>query len=112
MKPVCVGIKGRVLGLDRKTGRSLWEIHLAGNQFVNVHWEGKDLIAATRGEVFCLGPRNGSIKWKNGLPGMGWGVVTIAGSNSNTEAVAEHLRRQQQAAQGAGAGTTGAMAAR
>ena len=56
------------------------------------------MIAATRGEIFCLDPKNGKIKWRNALPGMGWGMVTIAGSEGNVQAIVEVIRRQQQAA--------------
>jgi outer membrane protein assembly factor BamB len=76
----------------------MWETHLVGAQFVNVHWEGDLVIAATRGELFCLDPSNGSINWRNGLKGMGYGMVTIAGSEGNAQAIAEALNRQRQAA--------------
>ena len=105
MKPICVGIKGRVLALNRRSGETLWETKLVGNQFVNVHWEGNNVIAATRGEVYCPDPKSGKIKWRNGLPGMGWGMVTIAGAEGNARAIIEALHRQQQAASsGAAAG--------
>jgi hypothetical protein len=98
MKTICIGIKGRVLGLHPKSGKTLWETHLVSSQFVNVHREGNDVIAATRGEVFCIDPKNGKIRWKNTLPGMGWGMVTIAGAEGNTQAIIEALHREQQAA--------------
>ncbi len=98
MKPICIGIKGSVLGLDREDGKILWQTHLVGSQFVNVHWEGDRVLAASRGEVFCLDPDTGKIEWKNGLPGMGWGMITFAGAEGNTRAIIEALHQQQQAA--------------
>ena len=107
MKPLFIGIKGRVLRIDRRTGQALWETHLAGSQFVNVQTSGDDLLASTKGELYCLDPDTGRIKWQNGLPGMGWGIMTITGESDHSSAMAQELLQRQQSAN-RGAGTAGA----
>ena len=84
--------------IDRETGRTMWETHLAGGQFVNLQVNDGGLFASTRGELWCLDPDSGAVRWRNGLPGMGWGIVTIAGDNDNTAAQAQLIMQQQQAA--------------
>ena len=103
MEPIYIGIKGRVIALNRKSGQQLWETHLTGSQFVNVHREGDHIFATTKGEVFCLDVRSGKIKWENGMKGMGYGLVTIAGSPANEHAIAEQIHRMQAAAASGGA---------
>ena len=102
MKALFVGIKGRVMRIDRSTGRILWETYLSGSQFVNIQTNGDEVLAATRGELFCLDPDTGGIKWKNGLPGMGWGIVTISGDGDNASASAAELQQRQQQAASSG----------
>lgn len=106
MKTLHIGIKGRVLCIDRDTGQTVWETHLAGSQFVNVQTHDGELLAGTRGELYCLDPATGQIKWHNGLPGMGYGIISIVGDHDSSAAAAEVIQRQQQAAsQGGAAGT-------
>lgn len=101
-----IGIKGRVLCLDRATGRTRWEAHLASRYFVNVHKEGANVFAATHGEVFCLDAASGALKWRNKLPGLGRGLITIAGAN-NWEAIQQQSEYDQAAAaSGAAAGAS------
>ena len=102
MKPLFIGIKGRVMRIDRSTGKVLWEARLAGSQFVNIQTNGDDLLAATRGELYCLDPETGRLKWQNGLPGMGWGIATISGDNDNASAIAQELQQRQQQAANSG----------
>jgi outer membrane protein assembly factor BamB len=107
---VFIGIKGTVLALDRRTGGNLWTTHLKGGDFVNLVLDGRDLLATTKGEVFCVDPSSGQIKWNNPLRGLGWGLATIAtADSSSTAAMAEHRRREQSS--DAAATTTAATAA-
>ena len=106
MKTLHIGIKGRVVCIDRESGRTIWETHLAGGQFVNVQLVDGEILAGTRGELYCLDPDTGDIKWQNGLPGLGWGVMSMAGSSNNTAAAHEDLQRQRQAANSGGAAAT------
>ena len=108
MKTLYIGIKGRVVCIDRSSGRTVWETHLASSQFVNVQTHDGELLAGTRGELYCLDPETGEIKWHNGLPGMGWGIMSVAGDHDNSAAVQEVIqcqRQRQASSSGAGAGS-------
>jgi outer membrane protein assembly factor BamB len=96
---VFVGIRGSVVGLDRITGAILWTTKLKGSDFVNIVRDDVFLYASTYGEVFCLDPTNGEIRWHNTLKGYGLGLSTLvagAGGDQNSPVLAEKERRRQQ----------------
>ena len=95
---VFVGIKGTVVAVDRDTGETLWSTALKGSEFVNVTLDAGDLFAASRGRLYRLDPSTGEIKWCNELPGLGYGLVSVAGSSQITAAAAETHRRAAAAA--------------
>jgi outer membrane protein assembly factor BamB len=98
---IFVGIRGGVAALERDTGRQLWKAKLKGADFVNVMLDNDRVIAATKGEVFCLDAATGQVLWHNELPGEGWGLVTIAtasGSSSSVASSREKRRRDEDAA--------------
>ena len=76
-----IGMKGTVLAIDRRTGAEQWRTHLKGSDFVNVVVGVEEVFATARGELFCLDPATGRIRWHNPLTGMGWGLITIAGDS-------------------------------
>lgn len=78
---VFVGIKGTVVAAKRATGQRLWETPLKGSDFVNVISEKNGVYATTHGEIFCLEPHDGQIRWHNRLKGMGVGLASIAVSS-------------------------------
>src|SRR5262245_43682242 len=93
---VFIGIKGKVLALDRATGKELWSTELKGSDFVNVVLQDGDLYAPSRGRLYRIDPESGDILWNNDLRGLGYGLVTIAGGSQAPGA--EKYRRDQQAA--------------
>ena len=101
-KFIYLGIKGSVVALNSATGEQLWATPLKGTDFVNVALDGNNLYAATRGEIFCLEPPSGIIRWHNSLKGYGWGLVSIAGDrfaqDHSALAMEKRRRDQQQAA--------------
>jgi outer membrane protein assembly factor BamB len=101
---IFVGIKGTVMALNRATGETLWMTELKGSDFVNLVIDDDNLYATTKGEIFCLDPSNGALRWHNGLSGLGWGLVTIATANGGQViSMAEKRRRDQAAAAGGAA---------
>lgn len=98
MEPIYIGIKGRVLCIDRQSGTTRWETHLFKSYFVNVHRDGDEILAATHGELFCLDAHTGAIKWRHDLPGLGRGLITIAGSAGNLTALEQQQQNEQAAA--------------
>ena len=100
-KFIYLGIKGSVVAMNSANGQQLWATSLKGSEFVNVVLDGNNLYAATRGEIFCLDPNTGIIRWHNPLKGYGWGLVSIAGegiSQNLSALAAEKQRREQQQA--------------
>jgi len=97
LDPIFIGIKGAVLALDRGSGPIVWRTELKSNDFVNVAVQNGDLFAASRGELCRLDPATGEILWRNVLPGLGWGIVTMAGA-AQAPASAEKKRRDAAAA--------------
>ena len=71
---------------------------------MNVTLQDGDLLAACRGRLNSLDPATGAVQWCNELPGLGYGIMSIAGG-SQTAAVVEKKRRDQQAAAAASAGS-------
>jgi len=110
-KFIYVGIKGAVIALNSATGREVWAKELTGSDFVNVVLNGSDLLAATHGELFCLDPQTGIIRWHNKLKGYGWGLVSIAAAglpaNPNL-AMAEKRRRDEESAAASSSAATAA----
>jgi outer membrane protein assembly factor BamB len=103
---VFVGINGSVLALDESTGTQIWATKLKGGEFVNLMLSEGKLYASTKGEIYCLDPGTGQIRWQNLLKGMGRGLVCMAapGSQSNLAAsVQKRKRDEEEAAAGAAA---------
>jgi hypothetical protein len=90
---IFVGIKGAVLAIDRETGAEQWRADLQGTDFVNVTLQESDLFAASRGRLYRLDPVTGTILWCNELPGLGWGIMSIAGASQAVPGAAEKKRQ-------------------
>jgi outer membrane protein assembly factor BamB len=102
---VYIGIKGRVLALDRRTGDLMWGTHLKGSGFVCVQRDGDLILAATAGEIFAISPKTGDLQWHNPLKGYGVGFASVVGQaavDSAMIASAAAIRAQAEAAAGAG----------
>jgi outer membrane protein assembly factor BamB len=100
---IYIGIAGTVLALDRTTGDELWRAALKGKEFVNVVLDGDRVLAATRGELFCLDSTSGLILWNNELRGLGRDLMTVASANSpfgSKVPCVERKRRDDMAAAG------------
>jgi outer membrane protein assembly factor BamB len=93
-----------VIAVDRNTGDTLWTSELKGGEFVDVMIIDGDLFAASKGRLYRLDPVTGDVLWRNDLPGLGWGIVSIAGSHSAP--AADKLRRDQAAASSTVAATS------
>lgn len=103
-KLIYIGIKGSVLALNTANGAQVWATKLKADDFVNVALDGGNLFAATRGEMFCLDPQTGVIRWHNPLRGYGWGLVSMAGDgfgDTSLPLLAAKRRRDAEAASAA-----------
>lgn len=103
-----IGIHNSVLALDPRDGTELWRVKLGGSSLVNVYWDGEELYASTKGEVFRLDHRTGQVVWHNKLKGLGLGFVTLASTrapNLSAQQVPAEAARQAQARQSAAGAT-------
>src|ERR1700683_4067565 len=101
---IYIGIRGTVLALARSRGVEVWGADLKGSDFVNVVLDGDRVLAATKGEVFCLDSTTGKILWNNELKGLGRSLMTMVTANSPMGSIlpsVEKKRRDDQAAAGA-----------
>jgi outer membrane protein assembly factor BamB len=107
---VYLGIKGCVIALNSASGQQVWSQRLKGMDFVNVAFDGRNVFAATHGEIFCLDPETGFVRWNNPLKGYGWGMVTMAGKGiaENGQAVLAQKRRCNEQSSAAAASSTSA----
>jgi hypothetical protein len=104
---IVIGIAGTVVALGRSTGQEVWRTNLKGGDFTNVVLQDGDLFATTKGELFCLDPATGSIRWQNPLKGLGRGLVTIASAGGQQAVLMCEKRQRDEAA--AAAGSTAAI---
>ena len=109
LNTVFIGLKGAVEALDRSTGTKVWFTNLKGSDFVNLTLAENELYAATKGEIYCLEPATGQIRWHNPLQGMGRGLVSIAapGSQPNLTVAIKKKKDQDDAAATAAATAAG-----
>ena len=104
MQILIVGMKGRVLGIDKVTGDRVWETHLKSSGFVNMYIESDRVYASTRGELFCLDLPTGILRWSNKMKGLGYGMLCFGWDPSNQAAHAAQLEAEQQQAAAASGG--------
>ena len=112
---IFIGIKGSVVALNRATGQQAWVTRLKGGDFVNVVVECGVVLASNYGEVFCLDPMTGQVRWHNPLKGFGRGLATIASEYNSTGSsgtvLAEKVRQDEEAAASSAATATCAASA-
>jgi outer membrane protein assembly factor BamB len=100
-----LGVRGSVVALDPVSGRNLWQTRLAGSfssaQFVTLLVRHGCVYAHTGGKAYGLDAQNGRILWCNELPGLGYGIASLAVEGSaTTEDVlaAEHAAEAERTA--------------
>lgn len=81
-----------------RDGKEVWSTWLKGTDFVTLLLDGDVLLAATRGEVFCLDAATGKHLWSNGMPGQGFGLASIATARGASNPATEQQRQNDAAA--------------
>jgi outer membrane protein assembly factor BamB len=97
---VFLGVRSHVVALDTTTGAEMWRRKVKSSGMVTVHYDGRNLLAGSGGEVWRLDPSTGETLWHNKLPRLGLGVVMFANSPS---AAVTAARQAAAAAAAAGA---------
>ncbi len=69
--------------------------------------DGDKILAATKGEIFCLDAATGRVLWHNELRGLGFGLLTLATANSPSGAIVNLAEKKRQ--EDATAGATAAL---
>jgi outer membrane protein assembly factor BamB len=86
---------GKVAAISKKDGSIVWEIKL--KQYIKatmsyavgqISLEGDKLYIGVSGILVCLKAKDGSLVWVNELKGWGYGFVSMANVNNDTNAVA------------------------
>ena len=95
-----VGVKGTVTAFRRDTGAQLWSTRLKSGEFVTVATDDLLVYAHTKGELFCLDLQTGIQLWKNDLPGLGYGIASLAlpGQPTSPDAVVAMQQSDDDAA--------------
>jgi outer membrane protein assembly factor BamB len=61
------------------------------------------VYAAAKGEIFCLDPATGSVRWQDPLKGLGRGLITIAPSGGQQAVVMREKKQREEAVAAAAA---------
>lgn len=85
---VYLGIHKHVLCIDKRTGREIWRTELKRSHLVTVTVSDDIILAHAGGHLFGLRAADGSILWKNELPGLGYGYCVIA-TDASTATLAQ-----------------------
>jgi outer membrane protein assembly factor BamB len=100
-----LGVRGTVAALDPVSGRTLWQTRLVGKfnsaQFVTLLVRHGYVYAHTGGKAYCVDAKNGRILWCNELPGLGYGIASLAVEGSATTQdvlAAEHAAEAERSA--------------
>jgi outer membrane protein assembly factor BamB len=79
---VFVGVGSNVVAINKLDGATVWETCVrtgwSGRDFVTVLVDGDCVYAHGGGELHCLEAATGIVRWKNDLPGRGYGLATLA----------------------------------
>jgi outer membrane protein assembly factor BamB len=108
---VLLAVKHTVLAFDKQTGGRLWSRDLGGGlsgDFVTLLADTSRVYAHARGRFFCLDLATGAVLWQDELPGLGFGVGSIAlpgGPATGTPVAPQRQELLNQTAAAAAAGT-------
>ena len=76
---IFVGFNSHVVALHRDSGELVWQWKSPkGTGYVTLLLDGDRLIVSVVGYTYCLDPATGNEVWYNELPGLGFGVASLA----------------------------------
>ena len=81
--PLYLGIGGYAVAVNRLTGEEIWRRKLKNQTYVTIYSDGESVYAGCSGELFCLDPATGEIRWHNKLPRLGQGLICLSGANDS-----------------------------
>lgn len=95
-----VGIKGRILALNRTSGEEVWQGRMKGSQMVSVLVDGDQVFGAASGEIYAFDATTGHLLWHNSLPGFGINLASLATVGSSSRALLQQKALQDQQSAG------------
>jgi hypothetical protein len=101
---VFVGLNGRVVALDRDSGKIRWRWQATkSGGYMTLLPDPDRLVVSAGGYIYCLDPATGDELWDNPLTGFGVGVAALATLRSHSPHgdVASAATAQQAASAGA-----------
>jgi outer membrane protein assembly factor BamB len=107
-----IGIKKNVIAFNKATGERLWSTELNatfGDAFVSIIADRTQAYVHAKGELYCLDLATGAIRWKDGLKGLGFGLVTLAlpdGPATSASVMREKQRQDEASRSSASTSTT------
>jgi hypothetical protein len=99
-----LGVKNTLTAFEKQSGRRLWSTRLKSGMsgdFVTVLADETCVYAHTGGELFCVDLFNGTQRWADALPGLGYGIASLAIPGlgaTNLASLAERQRHDAAAA--------------
>ena len=82
---VFVGLNGRVVALDRDSGKIRWRWQATkSGSYMTLLPDGDRLVVSAGGYIYCLDPATGRERWHNPLKGFGIGVAALATIRSHS----------------------------
>jgi len=82
---VFVGLNGRVVALDRDSGKIRWRWQATkSGSYMTLLPDGDRLVVSAGGYIYCLDPATGEELWDNPLTGFGVGVAALATIRSHS----------------------------
>jgi hypothetical protein len=98
-----VGIGSHVVALNASSGEEIWRCKLKGSGFVTISVRPNAIYAGAAGELFCIDPTTGTIRWQNKLIGLGRGLISFSEASTPVIFAAAILAAQAAAAGAAAA---------
>lgn len=92
-----INIGRSVVAIDRTTGDEIWRLELKSSRllssgsFVTMLVTTDAIYVGAHGELFCLSPDTGVIRWRNSLEGLGALPIVFGSSESNMAGTAAQL---------------------
>ena len=98
-----IGIGGHVVALNAMSGEEIWRCKLKRSNFITLSVQPNAIYAGAAGQLFCIDPATGTIRWQNRLDGPGMGLIAFSDSTTTVLFGAAIVAAQAAAAGGAAA---------
>jgi len=95
---VYIGIGSHVVAISALTGDEIWRCKIKGSSFVTLSVHANAIYAGAAGELFCIDPSTGTIRWRNRLVGLGNGLISFSDAATSAVVAAAVIAAQAAAA--------------